>query len=211
MSEVVTMDDLMAATLHSGCAPLNNAAAPATWGHAMDVPLNKLKLLKTFWDLNSSTGTFCGHAAKIDVPGVVMSGFNTNGVNPIPWTNNGLSSRQISQPRCASTSHRTRSWACETHVGQHGSRRPSCVSYERWTRSVGCEIWRAVTHPLLRHSRHKAFLHWYTGEGMDEMEFTEAESNVNDLVAEYQQYQEATAKEDEYGEEEEEEHAYEDQ
>ena len=36
-------------------------------------------------------------------------------------------------------------------------------------------------------------MHWYTGEGMDEMEFTEAESNMNDLVSEYQQYQEATA------------------
>jgi tubulin beta len=36
----------------------------------------------------------------------------------------------------------------------------------------------------------KAFLHWYTGEGMDEMEFTEAESNMHDLVSEYQQYQE---------------------
>ncbi len=29
----------------------------------------------------------------------------------------------------------------------------------------------------------------YIGEGMDELEFTEAESNVNDLVSEYQQYQ----------------------
>jgi tubulin beta len=38
--------------------------------------------------------------------------------------------------------------------------------------------------------RRKAFLHWYTGEGMDEMEFTEAESNMLDLVSEYQQYQE---------------------
>jgi tubulin beta len=38
----------------------------------------------------------------------------------------------------------------------------------------------------------KAYLHWYTGEGMDEMEFTESESNVNDLVAEYQQYFEAS-------------------
>ena len=45
--------------------------------------------------------------------------------------------------------------------------------------------------------RRKAFLHWYTGEGMDEMEFTEAESNMNDLVSEYQQYQEATADMDE--------------
>jgi len=35
-------------------------------------------------------------------------------------------------------------------------------------------------------------LHWYTQEGMDEMEFTEAESNMQDLVAEYQQYQDAT-------------------
>jgi len=37
---------------------------------------------------------------------------------------------------------------------------------------------------------------------MDEMEFTEAESNMNDLVSEYQQYQDATA--DEQGEFEEE-------
>lgn len=41
--------------------------------------------------------------------------------------------------------------------------------------------------------KRKAFLHWYTGEGMDEMEFTEAESNVHDLISEYTQYQEATA------------------
>jgi len=44
--------------------------------------------------------------------------------------------------------------------------------------------------------RRKAFLHWYTGEGMDEMEFTEAESNMNDLISEYQQYQDATAEEE---------------
>ncbi|KAH8066524.1 hypothetical protein JL722_971 [Aureococcus anophagefferens] len=52
--------------------------------------------------------------------------------------------------------------------------------------------------------RRKAFLHWYTGEGMDEMEFTEAESNMNDLVSEYQQYQDATAEEEgEFDEDEE--------
>lgn len=44
--------------------------------------------------------------------------------------------------------------------------------------------------------RRKAFLHWYTGEGMDEMEFSEAESNMNDLVSEYQQYQEASVDEE---------------
>ena len=31
---------------------------------------------------------------------------------------------------------------------------------------------------------------------MDEIEFTEAESNMNDLVSEYQQYQEATIDEE---------------
>ena len=48
-----------------------------------------------------------------------------------------------------------------------------------------------------------------SGEGMDEMEFTEAESNMNDLVSEYQQYQEATAEDEgEFDEEEEEEAAW---
>lgn len=51
--------------------------------------------------------------------------------------------------------------------------------------------------------RRKAFLHWYTGEGMDEMEFTEAESNMNDLVSEYQQYQEASADDEEFVDDEE--------
>ncbi|EJW02405.1 tubulin beta-3 chain [Edhazardia aedis USNM 41457] len=44
--------------------------------------------------------------------------------------------------------------------------------------------------------KRKAFLHWYTGEGMDEMEFTEAESNMNDLLTEYQQYQNASIDDD---------------
>ena len=48
--------------------------------------------------------------------------------------------------------------------------------------------------------RRKAFLHWYTSEGMDEMEFTEAESNMNDLVSEYQQYQDAGIDEEEIDE-----------
>jgi tubulin beta len=41
--------------------------------------------------------------------------------------------------------------------------------------------------------KRKAFLHWYTGEGMEELEFTEAESNINDLLTEYQQYETAQA------------------
>lgn len=50
--------------------------------------------------------------------------------------------------------------------------------------------------------KRKAFLHWYTGEGMDEMEFSEAEANVQDLISEYTQYQEATTDDVEYADEE---------
>lgn len=58
------------------------------------------------------------------------------------------------------------------------------------------EMFRRVSEQFTAMFRRKAFLHWYTGEGMDEMEFTEAESNMNDLVSEYQQYQDATVEED---------------
>jgi len=54
------------------------------------------------------------------------------------------------------------------------------------------EMFKRVIEQFTLMFRRKAFLHWYTGEGMDEMEFTEAESNLNDLVSEYQQYQDAT-------------------
>jgi len=37
--------------------------------------------------------------------------------------------------------------------------------------------------------RRKAFVHWYLEEGMEEVEFTEAESNIHDLISEYQQYE----------------------
>jgi len=39
--------------------------------------------------------------------------------------------------------------------------------------------------------KRKAFLHWYKGEGMDEMEFQESDKNLRDLVTEYQDKQDA--------------------
>ncbi|EEP81078.1 tubulin beta chain [Uncinocarpus reesii 1704] len=59
------------------------------------------------------------------------------------------------------------------------------------------ELFKRVGDQFTAMFRRKAFLHWYTGEGMDEMEFTEAESNMNDLVSEYQQYQDASISEGE--------------
>ncbi|KAI8130724.1 hypothetical protein FF38_03490 [Lucilia cuprina] len=72
------------------------------------------------------------------------------------------------------------------------------------------EIFKRISEQFTAMFRRKAFLHWFTGEGMDEMEFTEAESNMNDLISEYQQYQEATTDDDvEFDEEQEEHEAYE--
>merc|ERR1711881_171039 len=52
--------------------------------------------------------------------------------------------------------------------------------------------------------RRKAFLHWYKNEGMDEMEFQEADKNVKDLITEYQDKQDAEFEEEEDDDDEEE-------
>eukprot|EP01129_Flabellula_baltica_P000241 TRINITY_DN1027_c0_g1_i2.p1 TRINITY_DN1027_c0_g1~~TRINITY_DN1027_c0_g1_i2.p1 ORF type:complete len:319 (+),score=55.83 TRINITY_DN1027_c0_g1_i2:462-1418(+) len=48
----------------------------------------------------------------------------------------------------------------------------------------------------------KAFVHWFTDVGMELTEFTEAELNIHDLIAEYQQYETAGVYDnDDYGDE----------
>ena len=39
--------------------------------------------------------------------------------------------------------------------------------------------------------RRRSFLHWYTGNGMEEAEFGEAQANMNDLIGEYLQAQDS--------------------
>jgi tubulin beta len=58
-------------------------------------------------------------------------------------------------------------------------------------------LFKRVSEQFTAMFRRKAFLHWYIGEGMEELEFTEAESNMNDLISEYQQYETATGDEEE--------------
>jgi len=45
--------------------------------------------------------------------------------------------------------------------------------------------------------KRRAFVYSYLGEGMDENEFSEAHSNLTDLIAEYNQYEQATIDDDE--------------
>lgn len=59
------------------------------------------------------------------------------------------------------------------------------------------ELFKRIEEAFSAMFRRKAFLHWYTGEGMEEMEFSEAESNVLDLISEYQQYEATNADDDE--------------
>uniref|UniRef100_A0A8C2QH60 Uncharacterized protein n=1 Tax=Cricetulus griseus TaxID=10029 RepID=A0A8C2QH60_CRIGR len=49
------------------------------------------------------------------------------------------------------------------------------------------ELFKCISEQISAMFCCKAFLHWFTGEGVDEMAFTEAESNMNDLVFKYQQ------------------------
>ncbi|KAK0162010.1 hypothetical protein PV327_008387 [Microctonus hyperodae] len=53
------------------------------------------------------------------------------------------------------------------------------------------ELFKRITEQFSMMFRRRAFLHWYTAEGMDEMEFSDAESNICDLISEYQEYQES--------------------
>ena len=50
------------------------------------------------------------------------------------------------------------------------------------------ETFKAIATNFREMYRRYAFLHWYTQQGMDEMEFREAETNLNDLVSRYQEY-----------------------
>merc|ERR1712019_102428 len=52
-------------------------------------------------------------------------------------------------------------------------------------------VFQRISAQFAKMYKRKAFLHWYKGEGMDEMEFQEADKNVRDLIIEYQDKQDA--------------------
>merc|ERR1711884_323470 len=58
-------------------------------------------------------------------------------------------------------------------------------------------VFQRMSAQFAKMYKRKAFLHWYKGEGMDEMEFQEADKNVVDLITEYQDKQGATVGGDE--------------
>eukprot|EP01084_Bolivina_argentea_P080694 146149_1 len=67
---------------------------------------------------------------------------------------------------------------------------PMAASFIANTTAIKSVFQRIVAQYTKMYKR-KAFLHWYIDEGMDDMEFQEAEKNVHDLITEYQDKQDA--------------------
>merc|ERR1712130_534101 len=63
-------------------------------------------------------------------------------------------------------------------------------SFVAYTTSIK-SVFQRISAQFAKMYKRKAFLHWYKGEGMDEMEFQEADKNVRDLITEYQDKQDA--------------------
>ena len=59
-------------------------------------------------------------------------------------------------------------------------------------------VFQRISTQFAKMYKRKAFLHWYKGEGMDEMEFQEADKNVRDLITQYQDKQDAIVGLDDY-------------
>ncbi|CAF3752924.1 unnamed protein product [Rotaria sordida] len=49
------------------------------------------------------------------------------------------------------------------------------------------QLFKKICQQFCAMYKRKAFIHWYTAEGMDEIEFTDAENSLNDIISEYQQ------------------------
>ena len=47
------------------------------------------------------------------------------------------------------------------------------------------ELFKRISEQFTAMFRRKAFLHWYTGEGMDEMEFTEVGISFRNIYAQF--------------------------
>ncbi|KAI5055151.1 hypothetical protein GOP47_0030296 [Adiantum capillus-veneris] len=158
-----------------------------------DICFRTLKLVTpTFGDLNHLiSATMSGVTCCLRFPGQLNSDLRKLAVNLIPFPRLHFFMNKNSSYFVEWIPNNVKSSVCDIPpVGL----KMACTFIGNST-SIQ-EMFRRVSDQFTAMFRRKAFLHWYTGEGMDEMEFTEAESNMNDLVSEYQQYQDATAEPD---------------
>jgi len=124
--------------------------------------------------------TFRGNLQTNEVDEQMKETQNQHGDDFVEWIPNNIKSSVISRAPKTSTM--------------------SCTFVANTTALKG--IFQRLATQFGAMYRRKAFLHWYKGEGMDEMEFQEADKNVRDLITEYQDKQDATYEEDEEEDEE---------
>ncbi|VVC30443.1 Tubulin/FtsZ, 2-layer sandwich domain,Tubulin,Beta tubulin,Tubulin, conserved [Cinara cedri] len=181
-----------------------------------DICFRTLKLTTpTYGDLNHLvSAAMCGVTTCFRFPGQLNSDLRKLAVNMVPFPRlhffitgfAPLTSRGSQQYRALSNSayfvewipNNTKTAVCD--IPPRGLK--MSATFIGNTTAIQ-EMFKRVSEQFTSMFKRKAFLHWYTGEGMDEMEFTEAESNMNDLISEYQQYQDATAEEEGEGDEDE--------
>eukprot|EP00915_Cephaloidophora_sp_WS-2016_P003418 GHVH01004582.1.p1 GENE.GHVH01004582.1~~GHVH01004582.1.p1 ORF type:complete len:437 (+),score=50.60 GHVH01004582.1:78-1388(+) len=53
------------------------------------------------------------------------------------------------------------------------------------------DVFRRISEQFTKMFKRRAYLHWFTREGMDELEFVDAETNLNDLMMEYLSHQDS--------------------
>merc|ERR1712077_70481 len=187
-----------------------------------DICFRTLKLTTpTYGDLNHLVSlTMSGITTCLRFPGQLNSDLRKLAVNLVPFprlhffmtgfaplTSRGSQQyRALTVPELTQQMFDAKNMMCAADP-RHGRYLKTAVAFAGNSTAIQ-EMFKRVAEYFTAMFRRKAFLHWYTGEGMDEMEFTEAESNMNDLVSEYQQYQDATAEEEgEFDEEEDEQEA----
>jgi len=112
---------------------------------------------------------FRGNIASQEVDDQLQKLQETQGESFVEWIPNNIKSSIINTPPTTS--------------------KMSCTFVANTTALKG--IFQRLATQFGAMYRRKAFLHWYKGEGMDEMEFQEADKNVRDLITEYQDKQDA--------------------
>lgn len=133
----------------------------------------------------AAAAMYRGHVSTLDVDKSVLQIRNTYSRQFVPWMPGNVQSsgkpppifgRLTPDPRCASV--------CS--VPPRGLRMSS--TFVGNSTSI-CDVFDRVEAQFATMFAKKAFLHWYTAEGVDEMQFTEAEHNLADLMGEYKQFQ----------------------
>ncbi|WWD19821.1 hypothetical protein CI109_104285 [Kwoniella shandongensis] len=168
----------------AGYAPLVGSAAKAYTGtnvHDLTAAIfQKRSLLAaidpTFGKYLTVSVAYRGKLSMRDIENAVWDFHNKNSEHFVPWIPNSSLTTLCTVPPLGQTS-------AATLVAN--------------TTAIS-EVFKRSHGQFRQLFKRRAFTHWYTGEGMDEQEFTEAEANLADLCNEYDQYANADLEEEEY-------------